>query len=198
MSEADILNDVRLFLPKYLSPERQDALWKDLRSFPSNQNIYVTRKIDADLLQADGWRGFVAINFDTKEAKTVSGLVLSNSCDVDPANRRPLIPNITFVPLLDFGKYLQLLKDSGLTAEQLKSVEDTTRRQEVTSLLFLPAVAGVIPESVAPFGDIRSQPLDNFIASGRSLLFRMSDFGFYLFLFKLSIHFTRMMEAIER
>ena len=53
-------------------------------------------------------------------------------------------------------------------------------------------------ESSALFGDVRSQPLDHFMAGDRSLLFRLSDFGFYLFLFKLSIHFTRMLEGVER
>jgi hypothetical protein len=64
--------------------------------------------------------------------------------------------------------------------------------------MYLPANPEVMPESVALFSDARSHPLDDFLARERSLLFRLSDFGFYLFLFKLSIHFNRMLEGVER
>jgi hypothetical protein len=198
MTEGIQLEQVRLYLPQYLSPARQQELWSELRAFPNNRSIYSTRNNDPDSLQGDGWRGFVAIDFHTLDRKTVSGLVLSNSCDLSLANKRTITPNITFVPVVKLERYLAVLQAKGQNDEQRANVATTIRRQEIASLMHLPAIHGQMEESLAIFGDVRSQPLDHFAASNRSLLFRLSDFGFYLFLFKLSIHFTRMLEEIER
>ncbi len=198
MTEGIPFDQVRLYLPQYLSPERQQELWNELRAFPNNRSIYSTRNNDPECLQGDGWRGFVAIDFHSLDRKTVSGLILSNSCDLSLANTRATTPNITFVPLMKLQRYLAVLENSGQSEQQRADVAASIRRQAVTSLMHLPAIPGQMEESLALFGDVRSQPLNHFIASERSLIFRLSDFGFYLFLFKLSIHFTRMLEGVER
>ena len=64
--------------------------------------------------------------------------------------------------------------------------------------MHLPAIRGQMEESLALFGDVCSEPLDYFMSGERSLTCPLSDFGFYLFLVKLSIHFTRMLEGVER
>jgi hypothetical protein len=128
----------------------------------------------------------------------VSGLVLSNSCDLSLANTRATTPNITFVPLMKLQRYLAVLENSGQNEQQRADVAASIRRQAVTSLMHLPAIPEQMEESLALFGDVRSEPLNHFMAGERSLIFRLSDFGFYLFLFKLSIHFTRMLEGVER
>jgi hypothetical protein len=198
MTEGIPLDQVRLYLPQYLSPERQQGLWDELRAFPNNRSIYSTRNDDPECLQGDGWRGFVAIDFHSLSRKTLSGLVLSNSCDLGLANNRSTTPNVTFVPIMKLRRYLDLLEERGQDEQQRAGVNTSIRRQEVTSLMHLPAIPGQMEESLALFGDVRSQPLDHFMAGDRSLLFRLSDFGFYLFLFKLSIHFNRMLEGVER
>ena len=86
---------------------------------------------------------------------------------------------------------------AGQTPQQLASIAEAIKGQQVTSLMYLPAVGGIMEPSVGLFDDLRAQPLDNFRANERSKLFCLSDFGFYLFLFKLSIHFTRMLEDVE-
>jgi hypothetical protein len=198
MTEGIQFEQVRLYLPQYLSPDRQQGLWDELKAFPNNRSIYSTRNEDPDALQGDGWRGFVAIDFHSLDRKTVSGLVLSNSCDLSLANKRTTTPNITFVPLMKLQRYLAVLENNGQSDQQRANVAASIRRQEVTSVMHLPAIHGQMEESLALFGDVRSQPLDHFTVGNHSLLFRLSDFGFYLFLFKLSIHFTRMLEGIER
>jgi hypothetical protein len=198
MTEGISFDQVRLYLPQYLSPERQQHLWEQLRAFPDNRSIYSTRNIDPDCLQGDGWRGFVAIDFHSLERKIVSGLILSNSCDVSTANTRATTPNITFVPLMKLQRYLAVLERNGQTEQQRADIANSIRRQTVTSLMHLPTIPSQLDESVAAFGDVRAQPLDHFMAGERSLMFRLSDFGFYLLLFKLSIHFTRMLEGVER
>jgi hypothetical protein len=198
MTDGVPLEQLRLYLPQWLSPQRQTDLWNELRSFPANRTIFSSRIAEPEILQGDGWRGFIAIEFHTVERKLVSGLVLSNSCDISPANQRVLTTNITFVPLVKLRRYLEVLERAGQTPEQRQSIAETIRAQRMTAMMHIPAVPDVMEESVAIFADVRSQPLDHFLAGERSLLFRLSDFGFYLFLFKLSIHFTRMLNDVER
>lgn len=198
MTEGIQFEQVRLYLPQYLSPDRQQGLWDELRAFPNNKSIYSTRNGDSECLQGDGWRGFVAIDFHSLSRKTLSGLVLSNSCDLGLENTRATTPNITFVPIMKLRRYLAVLEENGHNEQQTSGVAGSIRRQEVTSLMHLPAISGQMEECLALFGDVRSEPLDHFMAGERSLIFRLSDFGFYLFLFKLSIHFTRMLENVER
>ena len=199
MNESDALDQIRLYLPKYLSPERQQALWNELKAFPADYRLYSERNEEAGLLQGDGWRGFIAIDFVSRGDRIVSGLVMSNSCDISAENRRALTPNVVFAPLLSLGRYKALLESSGETAEQISSTMTEIRKQKITSLMYFPGVAGSdLAESLVLFDNLHAQPLDNFLGRERSRLFRLSDFGFYLFLFKLSIHFTRMQEGIER
>jgi hypothetical protein len=148
------IEQMRLYLPQHLSYERQEQLRKDLRAFPNTQTIYTTYPIDADILQGDGWRGFLAIDFHSREGKLVSGMVLSNSCDVDPRNPRTMAPNITFAPLLKLSTYIARLSAAGVEAEQVDDTVAAIRRQEVTFLMYLPPIAGELDESVARFDDL--------------------------------------------
>jgi hypothetical protein len=195
---VDALEDVRLFLPQYLSPDRQSALWEELRRFPNNRTLYTEHAQQHELLQGDGWQGLVAIDFDSGERKALRGLILSNSCDISPDNPRALAAKITFAPLLRVSRFLDKLKDAGQTDTQVTSLADSMRRQKITSMMFLPAISGVMEDSVALMGDIHSHPLEHFRTGPRTRVFRLNDFGFYLLLFKLSIHFSRMLENVER
>ncbi len=51
------------------------------------------------ILQGDGWREFQIFKFHTGERSSVRGLVISNSCDVDPDNQRDIPARIIFAPL---------------------------------------------------------------------------------------------------
>lgn len=68
--ENDIFEQIRLFLPKYLSAEQQRQLFSELAKFPDNFDFYIFRDdLRELLLQGDGWRGFVVIDFVTGERK---------------------------------------------------------------------------------------------------------------------------------
>jgi len=200
MNEAELFEQARIYLPKYLSPSKQKELWDELRAFPGHVNYYSTDgTLAGELLQGDGWRGFIAINFRTLERKRLSGLILSNSCDINVGNPRAFPPDILFAPLVKLSRYTALLSSAGQSPAQIESVCDSIRSQRATSIFYVPAIAGVLDESIAMLGVVHSHPLDDFIAaSDRAKLFTLSQTAFYLFLVKLSIHFTRMQEEVSR
>ena len=199
MTEADLFQQARIYLPKYLSPEKQRDLWEELKSFPNNRSYYSTEAILAEqLLQGDGWRGFVVIDFHTLEKKVVSGVVMSNSCDIGAENPRALAPNVLFAPLIRLDAYCRLLRGAGQTETQIQSVCESIRKQRFTTIFYLPSHGDVLQESIVVLYDIHGHPLLDFTATDRSYLFRLNQFAFYLFLMKISIHFTRMQEGVAR
>ena len=112
MPEGDVFEDIKRFLPKYLSPRDSSELFAQLASFPQTRSPFYLAgaPIPEDPLQGDGWRGLVAIDFRTADRKQVSGVVISNSCDVDPANHRDVPVNILFSPLIELSKYVDLMR----------------------------------------------------------------------------------------
>jgi hypothetical protein len=196
--QGDAIDQMRLFLPRYLTAERQQDLRRELKAFPNNKTIYTAQNIDAEILQGDGWRGFIAIDFHSRQGKSVSGIVVSNSCDIDRANPRTLLPNVLFAPLIKMSTFLRHVQASGKDSAQQENIALSIQLQQVTSLMYLPAIQGEFEESVARLDDIRGHPFEDFHGRDRSRIFRLTDFGFYLFLFKLSLHFTRMQEGVQR
>jgi len=194
----DFFEQIKLFLPKYLTPHQQSQLFEELRAFPDNMEYYLRRSEWREtLLQGDGWRGFVVINFGTSERKEVSGLVLSNSCDIDPKNVRALPASILFSPLIRLTRYEALLAESGRDGAQVRSHLDAIRKQRVTSVFCLPPGPG-IDECIVLFDDIHSHPLEDFLQRERSCVFTLNQYAFYLLLLKLSIHFSRFQEGVAR
>jgi len=146
----------------------------------------------------DGWQGFIAINFHTGQRKDVSGVILSNSCDVSTDNSRSLPVNIVFAPLVSLSQYEQLLLANGKSSAQVGSQFNEIRNQKVTSMFYLPRLSGVIEESIILLDDIHVHPLRDFLEVSHEPLFQLNQFAFYLFLIKLSIHFCRFQEDIQR
>lgn len=151
-----------------------------------------------DILQGDGWRGFVVIDFETSERKTISGVVVSNSCDVDPKNQADSPRKILFAPIVQLQRLQGVLQEAGRTAEQVADKFSAIRKQHITTMFYLPDLPGVIPESVALFDDCHQQPLNRFLSGARSKSFTLSQSAFWIFLIKLSIHFTRLNEGVNR
>ena len=102
----EIFEQIKSYLPSYLTPENKAELFSELKKFPNNFNYYLCPHKET-YLQGDAWRGFVAINFHTQESKMVSGVIISNSCDITPEN--PSTKERLFV-LNQFGFYLFLIK----------------------------------------------------------------------------------------
>lgn len=197
--EDDVFEQIRVFLPKYLTPEQTRHLYSELQKFPDNRSFYLERADLRDqLLQGDGWRGFVAINFATGERKTVSGVMLSNSCDISPDNPRYFPVNVLFAPLIHLAKLVERLHNAGKTQAQIDSVVGDIRKQRITSIFYLPDHSASIPESVIVLDDIHAHPLTDFIAQERTKLFTLNQYAFYIFLIKLSIHLARFNEGVRR
>ena len=196
-SSAEAFDLFRQYLPTYLNPTQARDLFSELSKFPDNQSVYLHGPVDGPL-QGDGWKGLVAINFHTGARKVLSGVILSNSCDISPdyAQNHPV--NLLFSPLIELKKYTERLSAAGKSNEQIGDICQAIRRQKVTDIFYLPELPEVLGESIILLHDIHAHPLDDFLKQERSLLFTLNQYGFYLFLMKLSIHFSRFNEKVQR
>ena len=189
-------DDIKSYLPQYLTTDQQQRLFRNLKDF-ENRNYYTNRH-PSDMLQGDGWTGIEIVRFEDGARDRIRGILLSNSCDIDPANPRDLPPKIVFAPLIRLQRYEEVLSGK-LAREVIDNKISAIRRQRVSSLFFLPTGSGLDEDHVAVLDDLHTIPLRTFQdKSDRVKLFTLSQMGFYLFLFKLSIHFCRFQEAVIR
>ncbi len=192
---------IRDQIPFYLTQPQKQSLAAGLREFEQSSTISsfsITQYAD-ETLQGDGWSKFQIFNFDTGIRRNVKGMVISNSCDIDPGNRRDTPSKITFVPLIPLGKLEQLWLENGFRAERLSQKLNDIRAQRVTDFFYIPQTGQLEEESVAILHDAHTMPLDALLdTTQRKKLFTLSQVAFYLLLFKLSVHFCRMHENVSR
>lgn len=198
------LEDFKLYLPKFLSAESEKELFNSLKDFPKNidSRIYTNYLSNSDIIyQGDGISDMLFVNLPSPEIKPVPSMILTNTCDIDIVNVRNFPSQVVYAPIFNISKYKEALyKNSKKTEEQIDSHINSIKNQEITQIFYLPKVEGKIDDSIVFFDRVCNFP--NKLISRENLnekrLFTLSDYGSYLFILKLSIHFTRIQDKVER
>jgi hypothetical protein len=198
------LDEIKIYLPKFLSAESDRELFKGLKDFPDNidERLYTTYLQDTKIIyQGDGLNNLLVVNLPKSEIKPVPGIILSNTCDIDLQNERNFPSQIVYAPIFNLEKYRQtLLKNSKKSTEQITDHINAIKKQEITQIFYLPKFDGKLEESIVFLDRVNNMPNTlierDKITSNR--IFTLSDYGAYLFLLKLSIHFTRVQDKVER
>lgn len=201
--ESEHLHDrLERIFPDYLTAYGKKRLSDHIRAYPDDKHYYSYSKSwdeQPGLLQGDGWSGFTKLDFNTTERPIISGIVVSNSCDIDEDNVSLRERNVVFAPIIPLATYearLRALAD--VSSERIESHLDSVRKQHKSEIFYLPE-SSMTPESIVPFDDVATQPLFSFAQfDGRRRLFRLNDYGFYVFLMKFSISFCRFGENLDR
>lgn len=198
------VDSLQQHIPFYLTSEDQQALVEELNAIASGgtANYLLGAYNDAfkgEMLQGDGWRGFQLFLFETGERRAVRGLVLSNSCDVDPANPRDVPTRVIFAPLVKLSAFKGLLDTSGISAEKIEAKIASIKAQKTTNIFFLPAGGPLEEDYVVRFDEAQSMSFAAHAKSpDREKLFTLSNTGFYMLVLKLSVHFCRLQERVNR
>jgi hypothetical protein len=197
------LQDVSLYLPKYLSPASQKELFFELTQFPENidARMYSFPPDKAIIRQGDGINNLLVVNLPDTTIRPAKAIVISNTCDIDISNDRKFYsPNICYCPILSLKKYEARLQSKGLDLNAISSHVVSIKKQEVTQIFYLPPTE-ILPDGGIVFFDQTSN-CGNTDVPRQDLkstrLFSLSNYGHYLFIFKLSIHFTRIMDGEDR
>ena len=200
MMQAD---ELRTYLPKYLSEENYQTLLGELKSFPDNidKRFYTSSLDQTVLFQGDGYDILPVVDLAHMErgSKYKPALIISNTCDMDLSNKRFYPSSIMYAPLISIDKYKMTLLSSEISETKIETHLSDIRKQRVSSILYLPADSK-IQESIV-FLD-RVYNIDNRFIDRKTLslhrLFSLSDYGFYLLMFKMSVHFCRIRECVNR
>jgi len=186
-------------IPYYLTQTQKEGLIRALKDFNVNPHDYYINKHMGEMLQGDGWSGFDVFNFNSGKRDSIKGIILSNSCDISSSNKRDIPSKAVFAPIVKLSNYAQLLNRSGLAKEQVDSKLQAIREQKITTLFYLPPYGDSDEEYITMLDDLRSVPVNQLEKStNSSKMFTLSMYGFYLFVFKISIHFCRFHEEVAR
>lgn len=191
-------------LPYYLTAADREVLIRELKAISQGGTADYLLSQNRDgfknaMLQGDGWRGFQLFVFSTGERRSVQGIILSNSCDVDPGNRRDQPARVVFAPLVKLAAFEEVLLQSGIEQERVDEKLGAIRAQRTTNMFFLPAGGPLAEDHVVRLDDAHSMPADvHFAAEDREKMFTLSTTGFYMLVFKLSVHFCRLHENVHR
>ncbi len=209
---------IKTYLPKYLSPKQQENLFKDItEQFPYSTDpdrIYIRLKdIDA-FYQGDGVLEipFAELNLNTKQfnIKYFSASVLSNTCDIDPGNKRLDSPYVLVAAIIPLRSYLNALRKNKISKSKTDSFVANLKVNKISNLFYLPELRYadkiIMEESFVRLDYTTSLP--NYLICGPKYnkdyapdgdrIFTLSNYGFYIFLFKLSVHFSRFRENVFR
>lgn len=198
------LDDISKYLPQYLSDENQKELFQQLKDFPNNYHkIFASlTNFNNGIIQSDVVENIPFINLPNTEIKKAKVLVLSNSCDIEPTNQRHMPPSVSYVPIISLTKLEALFKNQNKSDEQISNIINDIKKQNITSMFYLPKGANLDEDCVALFDKTLHCKRDDFFnlakEDNRKKLVSFGNYGFYIFLIKLSIHFTRIHEDIDR
>ena len=190
------------FLPKYLSETEQKKLLAEIKAFPKNlDSRFYTDHLREELIvfQGDGISGLKVSNLPSEKFIEAKCIITSNTCDTDRRNQRHFRSRLTYCPLIDFEKYIDSLLQYGIDKTKIANHSEAIKRQEVTQILFLPANSKT-KECIVFLDRVNNCDLNALSSENikKSRLFTLSNYGFYMFLLKLSISFTRIGEGVDR
>lgn len=215
-AKDDTLELIRTFLPKYLTPELQENLFKTVQEnfpFSSDPNLIYSRIPEINYYyQGDCVKDipFSSFNEGVFQTAYLNGIIASNTCDISPDNQKLDIPNIQFSSVFSLSEYIETLKSKKINQHKIDSFIENLKGNRISNLFYLPEKRNgqdvVLEESFVRFDLNVTLPIsiftgdnyDNSYAPVGDRLISFSNYGFYLFLIKLSVHYCRFREGVFR
>jgi len=210
------LEFIRTYWPPYLSRPLNEKFFADIESdFPFSTNPYkvywlsqkpnvflqgdVVIEIPISLWDADE---------NTYQTYYFPSAILSNTCDISLANRRLEEANTLVAAVFTVHDYVNELRERRISQDRINSFLADLKANKISNLFYLPLLKRdtkvILEESFVRFDLAASLPISifdiydgNYTPDGDRVI-TLSNYGFYLFLFKLSIHFSRIREGVFR
>jgi|SRR5208283_23757 len=191
---SEIFDEIPTYLPKYLSAPETTDLFSELSQFPNNidSRMYTSfLEGQSTIYQGDGLSDIWIAELPKGEIRRARVIVLSNTCDISPNNLRKLGARLLYCPIVRFSSYQSMLSEQNETSTRSHLAD--IRKQRISSMFYLPESQKLGEESIALLDRPNNCALSgiNLESVIQSRLFTLSMYGWYLFLFKLSIHLSR-------
>ncbi len=192
--------ELRVFLSEDLLKENLDSVVQEIQEMQAGRGM-VAANHEEPLLQGDVFENVPCVSRASGVAAISPrrAIVVSNSCDVSTDNPRNLPVHISVAPVLRLARYEQMLLDHAVVPQRVAGIVASIRRQEKSDVLFLPAGAGLTEDMVALLDQVQSMPFSQFAAAPAGPRAGvLTQRGFWVLLVKLSMHFLRPHEGVER
>ena len=193
--------DIKKYLPQYLSDSDAKQLFSALKDFPNNidERFYNSYNLDDNILyQGDCLKDIPAFNLPDIRTKLSQSMTISNTCDMDLNNKRLWNTRILFSQIILLEKLEKALYQK-FSEDRISNYISSLKKQQITNAFYLPKSKN-LDEAIVFFDYTNSFDI-NFV-DRESLkvkrLVSLSNYGFYILLLKLSIHFTRIQEKVQR
>lgn len=200
-----ILSDnIKLYLPRYLSSPASDEMFESIRDFPKNVDgrFYTSHLRNNNLIyQGDGLNDMLVVNLPDSNIQKAPSIVFSNTCDISESNDRHFDSNIVYAPIFNLAKYKKLITEkSSKSAEAIDNHIAAIKKQHITQIFYLPKLGSDFDDSIVFLDKVNNCTSKLFEGEDvtKRRVFTLSDYGAYLFVLKLSIHFTRIWNGVER
>lgn len=198
-------DELERYFPSYLTKAGKESILSGIRAFQNKDNygLFLSgiNGCPSDtILQGDICRGFSYYDFSKAGLEeNITGIVISNSCDISTENKRNLPVNVVFCPLFSLQGYKKSLEDEGFEARRVSDIIDSIMNQSTTTMFYLPKCQYITQDAIVRLDMAYSINLNHLKAKvNDNKICSLNQFGFYLLLFKLSVHFCRLHEGIER
>lgn len=197
-------DDIKEYLPKFLSSDSERKLFEGLKDFPNNidSRIYTTALKSSDnLFQGDGIKDMLVINLPNNSIKNANSIIISNSCDISASNERNFESQIVYAPIFSLKKYYDaLINNSSKGKIKIDAHIEAIKKQRITQIFFLPEASNTIEDSIVFLDRLNNCQLEYIKSKNikKNRIFTLSDYGAYLFVLKLSIHFSRIQDKVDR
>ena len=93
------LEDIKIYLPKFLSTDSEKELFEGLKEFPANidTRLYTNYLDDSNIIyQGDGIKDMLIFHISDKKIKSAPSVIFSNTCDIDLDNKRNFPSQIVY------------------------------------------------------------------------------------------------------
>lgn len=193
--------DIKKYLPQYLSDSDAKQLFSALKDFPNNidERFYNSYNLDDNILyQGDCLKDIPAFYLPDTRSKLSQSMAISNTCDMDLNNKRLWNTRILFSQIILLEKLEKALYQK-FSKDRISNYISSLKKQQITNAFYLPKSKN-LDEAIVFFDYTNSFDI-NFVdreSLKEKRLVSLSNYGFYILLLKLSIHFTRIQEKVQR
>lgn len=188
--ENTVIEDFQRQLPPFLTSAKKQEILDAIKDFPEKFNPYQYVKDDPFAEQGDIFFEVPFYFYETNQREPKIAMVLSNACDISPENKRYAPVKVITALLLKFDSYSDLIRRH-LSSASATSIERDIKSQKITDMMYLPKGASLKEDYILKFDCLTTIPLKEFLTNRGERLARLSLFGYYMLLFKLSVHFCR-------
>lgn len=197
------LEQIRQNLPKYLAPKSLNELFEGIKQFPASfqKNISSTYHLDDEnLFQGDIIDEVEVYDSELASYIKIRAIIISNTCDITSENQRDAELPISVCYVRTLEHYKKMYREYGKSETQLNDKIAAIKKQLITNLMYIPSVSGKTPEFIVHlekgFRLSNTQTIRERLVANRLISF--NNLGFYVLLNKISIHYCRFWEKVDR